>query len=97
MLILVMYDIEICGGKEDRKRLRDVSKYCERYGVRVQNSVFEVNMDYTQYLKFRDVLSMMIDRRKDSLRYYVLGNDYNDKKEIFGRDACVDVCKPLLI
>ncbi|GAA3616471.1 hypothetical protein GCM10022296_20580 [Secundilactobacillus similis DSM 23365 = JCM 2765] len=44
MLIVAAYDIAITsdGGQ---KRLSRVAKICSRYGRRVQNSVFECNID----------------------------------------------------
>ena len=47
MFVLVTYDIDTRGGKLDLKRMRDVAKYCEKHGIRVQNSVFEMNFDYS--------------------------------------------------
>lgn len=46
MLLLITYDVNVTeeGGK---KRLRTVAKICENYGIRVQNSVFECNVDAT--------------------------------------------------
>ena len=43
MLIVVAYDIS-------SDHLPKVAKICENYGQRVQNSVFECNVDYSQYL-----------------------------------------------
>ena len=44
MLLVVTYDVNTAdpGGAQ---RLRQVAKLCERYGARVQNSVFEVMVD----------------------------------------------------
>lgn len=44
MLVLITYDVntETAAG---RSRLRKVAKQCTNYGQRVQNSVFECNMD----------------------------------------------------
>ncbi len=39
MLIVVTYDIEV-NSKDGSNRLRRISKICENYGIRVQNSVF---------------------------------------------------------
>ena len=47
MLILVTYDVSLAdsGGQ---KRLRHVARICQKYGVRVQNSVFECSLDAAQ-------------------------------------------------
>ena len=44
MLVLITYDVntETAAG---RNRLRKVAKQCTNYGQRVQNSVFECNLD----------------------------------------------------
>lgn len=48
MLILIAYDVstETSAG---RKRLRKVAKECVNYGQRVQNSVFECQLNSTEY------------------------------------------------
>ena len=48
MLVLITYDVntQTAAG---RKRLRKVAKQCVNYGQRVQNSVFECQLDSTKY------------------------------------------------
>ena len=84
MLVLVTYDVntETAAG---RKRLRNVAKECERYGQRVQNSVFECIIDASQCKLLKSVLEDIIDKEKDSLRFYYLGNAYQTKIEQFGK------------
>lgn len=41
MMLVVAYDVDT-SDSAGQKRLRKVAKICERYGMRVQNSVFEV-------------------------------------------------------
>lgn len=55
MLLLVTYDVNTTTA-EGRKRLRHVAKICVRHGQRVQNSVFECNLDTAQYAAFRHAL-----------------------------------------
>lgn len=47
MLVLITYDVntQTSAGK---RRLRKVAKECTNYGTRVQNSVFECQMDATK-------------------------------------------------
>jgi len=40
MLIIVSYDVAT-STEDGEKRLRHVAKICQKYGQRVQNSVFE--------------------------------------------------------
>lgn len=84
LLVLVTYDVNTETGA-GRKRLRHVAKICVDYGQRVQNSVFECLLDAAQYVSFRAKLEAVIDQEKDSLRFYRLGNNYENKVEHIGR------------
>ncbi|MEG2158492.1 MAG: CRISPR-associated endonuclease Cas2, partial [Clostridia bacterium] len=44
MFVIVTYDVSVVSN-DGRTRLRKVAKECVNYGQRVQNSVFEVNID----------------------------------------------------
>ncbi len=83
MFVLVTYDVntETAAGK---KRLRKVAKECEKYGNRVQDSVFECILDPAQNKLLQTALREIIDEEKDSLRFYYLGNKYKTKIEHFG-------------
>jgi CRISPR-associated protein Cas2 len=83
MFVLVAYDVntESDGGK---KRLRKVAKTCQDYGQRVQNSLFECSIDYGNFLKLKKSLESIIDKERDSLRYYNLGNNWDSKIEHIG-------------
>jgi len=83
LLVLITYDVntEDAAG---RKRLRKVAKQCLNYGQRVQNSVFECVLDAAQYRLVQNKLLKIIDMQKDSLRFYQLGNNYQNKVEHFG-------------
>ena len=52
MMTLVSYDVSTVDAA-GRKRLRKVAKECVNYGQRVQNSVFEVDVDYGTFLKLK--------------------------------------------
>ena len=96
MLVLITYDVntETAAGK---KRLRQVAKQCVNYGRRVQNSVFECQVDAAQYTKLKHLLLKEIDEEKDSLRFYSLGNHYNGKVEHFGVQHGLKVDEPLIL
>ena len=83
MLLLVTYDVSTIdsGGKT---RLRKVAKECVNHGKRVQNSVFECNVDSSQALRLKQNLLGLINESEDSLRFYYLGNKYETKIEHFG-------------
>ena len=90
MLILITYDVntETAAGK---KRLRQIAKQCVNYGQRVQNSVFECKLDAAQCKMLQTKLLGIIDAEKDSLRFYYLGNNYENKIDHFG---CKDTYMP---
>jgi CRISPR-associated protein Cas2 len=96
MLVLITYDVNTETAK-GRKRLRQVAKACIDYGHRVQNSVFECEMDAGQLLKVKDRLVRLIDMESDSLRFYVLGNEYRNRVEHFGVKPSMDVTGPLVV
>ncbi len=95
MLVLITYDVntESEGGK---KRLRRVAKQCVNYGYRVQNSVFECILDATQLRQLQIILEEIIDEDRDSLRYYLLGNNYKNKVIHVGVKESLDMKGPLI-
>ena len=96
MLVLITYDVntETAAGK---KRLRQVAKQCVNYGTRVQNSVFECEMDAAKFREVKAVLEEIIDTEKDSLRFYYLGNNYKNKVEHIGVRESLDMKGVLLM
>jgi CRISPR-associated protein Cas2 len=83
MFIVIAYDVNT-ESPEGKKRLRKVSKACQNYGQRVQNSLFECSIDYGTFLQLKRGLEKIIDKDKDSLRYYNLGNKWDGKAEHIG-------------
>ena len=89
MMTLVSYDVSTVDAA-CRKRLRKVAKECVNYGQRVQNSVFEVDVDYGTFLKLKDRLMKIIDEEQDSLRFYYLGNNWKRRVEHIGAKETYD-------
>lgn len=89
MLILVTYDVNTQNAAGE-KRLRRVAKVCTKYGIRVQNSVFECNVDASQLKLLRNEILHEIDDEKDSIRIYNLGNYYRGKIEHYGTKETKD-------
>lgn len=89
MMTLVSYDVSTMD-KRGRTRLRKVAKECQNYGQRVQNSVFEIDVDYGTFLKVKDKLLKLIDPEQDSLRIYYLGNNWHSRIEHFGTKTTYD-------
>jgi CRISPR-associated protein Cas2 len=67
------------------------------HGQRVQNSVFECALDAAQFRLLKDRLLREMDPASDSLRFYVLGNQYKGKVEHFGAKPSFDVTEPLVV
>ena len=61
---VVAYDI-----KEDRKRAR-VSKILEKYGIRVNFSVFECMFTDIQLIQVQEKIKKILDKRSDTVIYY---------------------------
>ena len=96
MLVLITYDVntESLAGQ---KRLRKVAKLCERYGIRVQNSVFEVLLDAAQLETLKAGLAAAMDAEHDSVRFYRLGNHYKNRVDTMGKTGPVQTGEPLLL
>ena len=88
-MTLVSYDVSTVDAA-GRKRLRKVAKECVNYGQRVQNSVFEVDVDYGTFLKLKDRLMKIIDEEQDSLRFYYLGNNWKRRVDHIGAKETYD-------
>lgn len=95
LLVLITYDVSTVTSA-GRKRLRKVSKVCQNYGQRVQNSVFECVVDATQFTALKIELTTIIDKDQDSLRFYRLGNNYKTKVEHIGVKESIDLESPLI-
>lgn len=83
MFVIIAYDVNTTD-KPGKTRLRRVSKECVNYGQRVQNSVFEVNIDYGKFVLLKERLVKLIDKETDSLRFYYLGDKWEHKVEHIG-------------
>lgn len=89
MMVLVSYDVSTVDVK-GKSRLRKVAKECQNYGQRVQNSVFEIDVDYGTFLKIKDKLLKLIDESRDSIRFYYLGNNWHRRIEHYGAKETYD-------
>ena len=96
MMVLVTYDVSTIeiGGK---RRLRRVAKACQDYGQRVQNSVFEIEVDPAQWTALKNRLEDIIDVTHDSLRYYYLGANWQRCVAHVGAKPTTDFAATLII
>ena len=96
MLIVAAYDVDTTTSA-GAKRLRKVAKACEKLGVRVQNSVFELLIDQAQYVALRHTLENIIDQERDSIRFYRLGNHYEGKIMSIGKPLAIEQDQPMIL
>lgn len=83
MMVIISYDVNTMD-KSGKTRLRKVAKECQNHAQRVQNSVFEADLDYSSFMKLKNNLLKLIDEDKDSLRFYYLGNNWEKRVEHIG-------------
>lgn len=96
MLIVITYDVNTTDDN-GAKRLRKVAKLCERHGIRVQNSVFEVMVDAAQLAALKAELARIVDPEQDSIRFYKLGNSFQHKIETMGKQPLFQSGGPLIL
>ena len=96
MLILITYDVNT-QTEQGKRRLTKVAKQCKKYGQRVQNSVFECDIDPQQYFTIKHDLQKIIDTDTDSLRFYNLGDHYQKRIEHIGANPAYDPESVLIV
>ena len=96
MLVLITYDVNTEDSK-GKKRLRRVAKQCLNYGVRVQNSVFECQVDPAQCRVLKQKLTDEIDESADSMSFYYLGDPRKARIEHIGVKQTIKVDEPLIL
>lgn len=95
MLMLIAYDVSTLTA-QGRRRLRRVARACLDFGQRVQNSVFECEVDPAQWAALRARLIDEIDVQTDSLRFYRLGAEGHRRVEHIGAKPAMNLDGPLI-
>ena len=96
MMVLITYDVDTTS-LAGKRRLRRVAKECVNYGRRVQNSVFECLLTEAQFVSLRSKLESIIDAKIDSVRFYFLGNNWNNRIEYIGKNTTFAIDSELII
>ncbi|MCW5590291.1 MAG: CRISPR-associated endonuclease Cas2 [Legionellales bacterium] len=96
MLVLITYDVNVTS-TDGQKRLRNIAKTCLDYGMRVQCSVFECEIDPAQFIVLKNKLLTIFDSELDSLRFYFLGKKGKEKVEHYGVKDIPDPLRDSLI
>ena len=82
-MVLVCYDVST-ETADGRRRLRHVAKACTNLGQRVQNSVFECLLEPAHWVLLRAKLLDIVNLEEDSLRFYMLGKNWQRRIEHHG-------------
>lgn len=96
MMVLVSYDVSTTTAA-GVKRLRKIAEICVDHGLRVQDSVFECNIDPARWEILKDRLLSIYNSEKDSLRFYFLGSNWKRRVEHHGSAKIQDIEDPLII
>ncbi|NLW90916.1 MAG: CRISPR-associated endonuclease Cas2 [Syntrophomonadaceae bacterium] len=89
MMVLITYDVNT-STPQGQKRLRQVAKQCVNHGQRVQKSVFECLLDPAQFTMLKNTLESIMDPSLDSIRFYLLGNNWKRRVEHVGLEESYD-------
>ena len=95
-MILVSYDVST-KTPAGVTRLRKIAETCVDHGIRVQNSVFECQVEPDQWERFKDALLRLYKAEEDSLRFYFLGSHWERRVEHFGAKETPDIKGTMIV
>ena len=84
MNLIVAYDIA------NPRRLNRVAKVVKDYGIRVQKSIFEVNLDNRLFAEMKSRIENEIEPSEDGVKYLPLCEKCNGTLEVIGQGIFVD-------
>ena len=96
MDILITYDIADTEGV-GASRLRRIAEVCEKYGQRVQFSVFECRLSPAKLAHMIAEVEDVIDRQRDSVIVYRFPGRIEDATLRFGRSQNHELGEPWVI
>ena len=82
--MIVAYDIA------DPRRLNKVAKLIKDYGVRVQKSIFEVDVDDRRFSEMKVRIEEIIEASEDGVKYFPLCEKCAGTVEIIGQGVFID-------
>lgn len=97
MFLVITYDVSTREERAGARRLRRVAKACVSYGVRVQKSVFEMQLGQKEWVELRARLLEEIDPAQDSLRVYFIDQTSKDRIEHYGVTRPVNLVEDALV
>lgn len=95
MVVLITYDVATTTAA-GKRRLHRVARTCLDYGQRVQNSVFECQVDPAKFAELKHKLLDLVNLQEDSLRFYYLGANWRRRVEHYGAKPSLDLDGPLI-
>lgn len=84
MNMIVAYDIA------DPRRLTKVAKIIKDYGIRVQKSIFEVDIDGRRFNEMKGRVEDLIEASEDGVKYFPLCEKCAGTVEIIGQGVYID-------
>ncbi|MFO1451185.1 MAG: CRISPR-associated endonuclease Cas2 [Opitutaceae bacterium] len=97
MFLVITYDVCTREERVGARRLRRVAKACTSYGIRVQKSVFEMQLGQKEWVELKARLLSEIDPSQDSLRVYFIDQSAKDRIEHYGAVVPVNVLGDTLV
>lgn len=80
MNMLIAYDIS------DARRLQKVAKIMKDYGIRVQKSIFEADVNVYRFKEMRKRIQSVIMPEEDGVKYFPLCGRCSDTVITYGKD-----------
>ena len=96
MDILVTYDIADTEGV-GASRLKRIAHLCEKYGQRVQFSVFECRLSPERLARMIGEVQDVIDRHRDSVIVYRFSGPIEEARLHFGRSQGHELGQPWIL
>jgi len=96
MDILLTYDIAETNGK-GASRLRRIAEVCERYGQRVQFSVFQFRLSPAKLARLIGEVEDVIDREDDSVIVYRFPGRIDEVATYLGRSQEKNLGSPWMV
>lgn len=96
MDVLVTYDIANTEG-HGASRLKRIAEVCEKYGERVQHSVFECRLSPTRLARLIGKVEDIIDPKCDSVILYRFSGRIENSASRFGRSRSHELRQPWVL
>lgn len=96
MDLLITYDIADTNGR-GASRLRRIAQTCEKYGERVQFSVFECRLSPVRLARLIGEVEDIIDGKRDSVIVYRFSNGLEDSRLRIGRTQAREIGQPWIL